>query len=311
MKKISILIPTYNEEGNIEAICKAVIDILLKELSYYDYEIIIIDNCSTDNTRPLIRKLCAQNPKIKAIFNTKNFGFPNSSYHGLCQMSGDCIIPIVADFQTPLNLLPSFVREWEAGYKLVIGIKTSSKESKFMWLVRTIYYKLLRTMSSESQLISHFMGYGLYDKRIIEILRESKDPLPFFKGILLSSGYKRKEVFYEQPERKSGKSSYSLMTYYNEAMLAFTSYPNIVLRTLTIISFLCSALSLMTAFGYLIYKLLFWDKFLTGTMPVLLGIFFFGSLQLFFIGFLSEYIMAINTRIMNRPLAIEEERINF
>jgi glycosyltransferase involved in cell wall biosynthesis len=311
MKKISILIPTYNEEGNIEPICQAVIDIILKDLPNYDYEITIIDNCSTDNTRPLIRKLCAQNSKIKAIFNTKNFGPANSSYHGLCQMTGDCVIPIVADFQAPLNLLPVFVREWEAGYKLVIGIKTSSQESKFMWLVRSIYYKLLRAMSSESQLISHFMGYGLYDKRIIEILREAKDPLPFFKGILLGSGYKRKEVFYEQPERKSGKSSYSLMRYYNEAMLAFTSYPNIVLRTLTIISFLCAALSLITAFGYLIYKLLFWDRFMIGTAPIIIGIFFFGSLQLFFIGFLSEYIMAINTRIMNRPLVIEEERINF
>ena len=249
MKKISILIPTYNEQGNIEPICQAIVNIMIKDLPIYDYEIIIIDNCSTDNTRTLIRKICGQNPKVKAIFNTKNFGPANSSYYGLCQTTGDCAIPIVADFQAPLHLLASFIREWEAGYKLVIGIKTSSKESKFMWLIRSIYYKLLRAMSSESQLISHFMGYGLYDKRIIEILRDAKDPLPFFKGILLSSGYKRKEVFYEQPERKSGKSSYSLMTYYNEAMLAFTSYPNIVLRTLTIISFLCAALQRQRPFG--------------------------------------------------------------
>jgi glycosyltransferase involved in cell wall biosynthesis len=310
MKKISILIPCYNEEENVVPISKAIVDIIEKELAQYDYEVLFIDNCSTDNTRSLLRTICAGNNKIKAIFNVRNFGQFNSPFHGLCQTMGDCAICICADFQDPVELIPTLVREWENGYKIVSCIKITSKENKFFRFLRTCYYKLIKKMSDIEQ-IEHFTGFGLYDKSFIDVLRNLHDPIPFLRGIVAELGFQRKEIQYEQQKRRAGKTHNNWYSLYDAAMLSFTSYTKIGLRIATIAGFIVAVITFFIAFIYLVYKLLFWNTFAAGTAPVVIGIFFIGSLQLFFIGFIGEYIMAINTRIMNRPLVIEEERINF
>lgn len=310
MKKISILVPCYNEEENVIPISEAIVHILKKDLSNYDYELIFIDNCSQDSTREKLEEICKKNEKIKAIFNAKNFGQFNSPFYGLCQTTGDCTIPICCDFQDPVKLIPVFVKEWENGAKIVSGIKTASKENKIMRFLRTIYYKLIKKMSDVEQ-IEHFTGFGLYDKSFIEVLRKLDDPTPFLRGIVAELGYKRKDIEYEQARRKAGKTSNNWYRLYDGAMLSFTSYTKIGLRLATIIGFILSGISFLVAILYLILKLIYWNSFPVGTIPILIGVFLFSSIQLFFIGLLGEYIMNINTRIMKRPLVVEEKRINF
>lgn len=309
MKKISVLIPCYNEEENVVPISEAIIAELQK-LSKYDYELIFIDNCSKDKTRELLSKLCDNNSKIKAIFNAKNFGQFNSPYYGLLQSTGDCTILICADFQDPVNMIPKFVKEWENGYKVVVGIKEKSKESKMMYFLRSCYYKVIKKISTTEQ-IEHFTGFGLYDKDFIEVLRKLDDPTPFLRGIVAEFGAKRKDIPYEQAKRKAGKTHNNFYSLYDAAMLSFTSYTKIGLRLATFVGIIISLLSFIIGIIYLILKLLYWDRFPAGTAPILIGMCFLGSIQLFFIGFLGEYILSINARIMKRPLVIEEKRINF
>ncbi len=310
MKKISVLIPCYNEEDNVIPMSEAITDIFEKELSSYDYELIFIDNDSKDTTREKLRQICAQNPRIKAIFNAKNFGQFNSPYYGMLQTTGDCTITMVCDFQDPVELIPQYVAEWEKGYKIVIGIKTSSQESRIMYGLRSLYYHLVKKFSDIEQ-IEHFTGSGLYDKDFIQVLRELKDPTPFLRGIVAELGYKRKEIPYEQPKRRAGKSKNNFYSLYDAAMLSVTSYTKIGLRLCTFIGMFCGFLSAFFGILYLIFKLIWWDRFAAGMAPVLIGMFMLGSLQLFFIGFIGEYVSSINQRVMNRPLVIEEERINF
>lgn len=310
MKKISIMIPCYNEEENVVPMSKAIVSLFETELTKYDYELLFIDNNSTDNTRPLLREICAKNPRIKAIFNAKNFGQFNSPYYGMCQTTGDCTIGMCCDFQDPVELIPQFIREWEKGYKIVCAIKTTSKENKIMRFLRTCYYKIIRKMSDIDQ-IEHFTGTGLYDKSFIEVLKKLDDPTPFLRGIVAELGYKRKDIPYEQQKRRAGKTHNNWFTLYDAAMLSFTSYTKIGLRIATIIGFIMAAISIIIALVYLILKLIYWDRFIAGMAPILLSVLGLGSLQLFFIGFMGEYILSMNKRIMNRPLVIEEERINF
>lgn len=310
MKKISIMIPCYNEEENVIPISKAVVEIMTKELPGYDYELLFIDNCSKDNTQSLLREICNQNSKIKAIFNAKNFGQFNSPFYGMCQTTGDCTICLCCDFQDPVELIPQMVAEWEKGYKIVSCIKTASKENRILRFLRTCYYKLIRKMSDVEQ-IEHFTGFGLYDKTFIEVLRELDDPTPFLRGIVAELGYKRKDLEYTQAERRAGKTHNNWYSLYDAAMLSFTSYTKVGLRIAMIMGFLFSMISVLFAIVYLVLKLMYWERFPAGTTPILIGVFLFGSIQLFFIGLLGEYIMNINTRVMKRPLVIEEERINF
>jgi glycosyltransferase involved in cell wall biosynthesis len=309
-KKISIMVPCYNEEENVVPLSEAVIATLEKDLPEYDYEILFIDNCSKDKTREKLILLCSKNKKIKAIFNTKNFGQFNSPYYGLCQTTGDCTICLCADFQDPIDMIPKFVHEWENGYKIVCGIKTSSKENKIMYFLRGVYYKAIKKMSEVEQ-IEQFTGFGLYDKSFIQVLRDLKDPTPFLRGIVAELGPERKEIPYEQQDRRAGKTSNNWYRLYDAAMLSFTSYTKIGLRLATFIGFGFSAVSVVIAIIYFILKLLHWNDFPAGMTPILLGVFVIGSMQLFFIGLLGEYIMNMNARLMNRPLVIEQERINF
>ena len=309
-KKISIMVPCYNEEENVVPLSEAVIATLEKDLPEYDYEILFIDNCSKDKTREKLILLCSKNKKIKAIFNTKNFGQFNSPYYGLCQTTGDCTICLCADFQDPIDMIPKFVHEWENGYKIVCGIKTSSKENKIMYFLRGVYYKAIKKMSEVEQ-IEQFTGFGLYDKSFIQVLRDLKDPTPFLRGIVAELGPERKEIPYEQQERRAGKTSNNWYRLYDAAMLSFTSYTKIGLRLATFFGFGLSAVSGVIGIIYFILKLLHWNDFPAGMTPILLGVFVIGSMQLFFIGLLGEYIMNMNARLMNRPLVIEQERINF
>lgn len=310
MKKISIMIPCYNEEENVGPISQAVVDIVTKELPQYDYELLFIDNCSQDNTQVLLREICRNNPKIRAIFNARNFGQFNSPFYGMCQTTGDCTVTMCCDFQDPVEMIPKMVKEWENGYKIVSCIKSASKENRFMRFLRTCYYKLIRKMSDVEQ-IEHFTGFGLYDKSFINVLRDLDDPAPFLRGIVAELGYKRTELEYTQEQRRAGKTHNNWYSLYDAAMLSFTSYTKVGLRIATIMGFLFSVISIVFAIIYLVLKLLYWERFPAGTAPILLGVFVFGSVQLFFIGLVGEYIMNINTRVMKRPLVIEEERINF
>lgn len=310
MKKISVMIPCYNEEENVVPISQAVVEMFVRDLPQYDYEILFIDNCSTDRTRDLLRMICSENKKIKAIFNVTNFGQFNSPYYGICQTTGDCTVSLCCDFQDPVELIPVFVREWENGYKIVSGIKSSSKENGLIYFLRTCYYKLIRNMS-DVEMIEHFTGFGLYDKTFVKLLQKLDDPIPFIRGVVAEYGYKRKDIEYEQPRRRAGKTHNNWYSLYDAAMLSFTSYTKVGLRLATFGGFIGAALSLLVAFVYLIMKLVWWDRFPAGMIPVLLGIFGIGSIQLFFIGLLGEYIMNINTRVMHKPLVVEEERINF
>lgn len=310
MKKISIMIPCYNEEENVVPISEAVIDIMQEKLSEYDFELLFIDNCSTDRTRDLLRMICNKDTRIKAILNARNFGQFNSPYYGMCQTTGDCTITMCCDFQDPVEMIPVFIREWEKGYKIVSAIKTSSRENRIMRFLRTCYYKAIKKMSDVEQ-IEHFTGFGLYDRSFIEVLQKLDDPTPFLRGIVAELGYKRKDIPYEQQKRAAGKTHNNWATLYDAAMLSFTSYTKIGLRIATIIGFLFSALSLLVAVVYLVLKLVFWDRFVAGMIPILLVVCILGSAQLFFIGLLGEYVISMNKRIMNRPLVIEEERINF
>lgn len=309
-KLISVVIPTYNEEENVIPLAQAIIAEFEQNLTEYQYEILFIDNHSADKTQERITLLCAQNDRIKAIFNAKNFGQFNSPYYALCQASGDAVILMCADFQDPIDMIPRFVSEWEQGHKIVCGIKSSSKENGLMYFLRSCYYKTIKAMSNVEQ-IEHFTGFGLYDVSFIEVLRSLDDSTPFLRGIVAELGFSRKEIPYTQARRRAGKTSNNLFRLFDAAMLSFTSYTKVGMRMATFFGFLCSAVSFFIALGYLVAKLLFWNFFMVGTAPLLIGVFFMGGIQLFFIGLLGEYTMSINARVMKRPLVIEERRINF
>ncbi len=310
MKKISVLIPCYNEEENVVPMSEAISDLFEKELRNYNYELIFIDNDSHDRTRELLRNICAKNKNIKAIFNAKNFGQFNSPYYGMLQATGDCVITMVCDFQDPIELIPQYIAEWENGYKIVIGIKTSSKENKIMYWLRGLYYKFVKKFSNVDQ-IEHFTGSGLYDRDFVNVLRDLDDPTPFMRGIVAELGYRRKEIPYEQPLRRAGKTHNNWYTLYDAAMLSITSYTKIGLRLCTFLGLATGGISFVIGLVYLIMKLIHWYSFQAGTAPILIGMFMLGAMQLFFIGMIGEYVLSINQRVMHRPLVIEEERINF
>ncbi len=309
-KTISVMIPCYNEEENARPIYEAVRDEFIKNLPEYNYEILFIDNKSKDNTRAVIEEICKEDKNVKAIFNSKNFGQFNSPYYGILNTSGDCTVTICADFQDPVELIPVFVKEWEKGYKIVIGRKTKSQENKLVYFLRGCYYKIIRKMSSV-EMIEQFTGFGLYDKSFVNTMRELNDPIPFIRGIVAELGPERKEVEYEQPKRRAGKTSNNWYSLFDAAMLSFTSYTKVGMRIAEFFGFFIAAISFLIGIGFLIAKLIYWDSFAAGYAPIIITVFFMGGIQLAFLGFIGEYILSINTRVMNRPLVIEEKRINF
>ncbi len=308
-KTISVMIPCYNEAENIRAITAAVSEEITRSLPEYDHEIVVIDNKSTDGTREILREICAEDPHVKAIFNVKNFGQFNSPFHGLMQCTGDCVISICADFQDPVELIPAMVHKWEEGHKVVCMVKSKSEESKLMYFIRGMYYNLIKKMSDVSQ-IRQFTGFGLYDQSFIEILRTLHDPTPFMRGIVAEYAPDHVEIEYTQPKRRAGKTHNNFFSLFAAAMLSFTSYTS-SLRIATFTGFVVALLSFIAGIVYLVLKIVNWYTFDAGQAPILLSVFFFGGVQLIFLGLLGEYVMSINTRVINRPLVIEEERLNF
>lgn len=310
MKKISIVVPCYNEEKNIVPMSEAIVGLFESELNGYEYEIIFIDNDSKDNSQNLIRKVCIKNRNIKAIFNAKNFGQFNSPYYGMLNSTGDCTVHLCCDFQDPVELIPDMVRAWENGNKIVVMQKSHSEERKIMYFLRTCYYKLIRRFSDVEQ-IEHFTGFGLYDRSFIDVLRRLNDPIPFLRGIVAELGYDIKIITYTQKRRRAGVSSNNFATLYDAAMLSITSYTKVGLRMATFMGFGVAFVSIIIALVYLVLKVLYWDQFVAGTAPIVVGMFFLGAVIMIFLGLIGEYLISINHRLMNRPLVIEKERINF
>jgi len=308
-KLISVVSSCYNEEGNVENLYLQVQEVFSK-LSEYDYEHIFIDNASVDKTVEILKRLAAQDKHVKVIINMRNFGSIRSGYYGLLQGKGDAIISIVSDLQDPPFMIREFIKKWEEGYKIVIGIKVRSKENKLMTIIRKIFYHLIKTIS-ETEQIKNATGFGLYDKQFFDILRKLEEPYPYFRGFITEFGFKRIEIPYTQPKREKGLSKSNFYNLYDMAMLGFVNHSKIPLRLASFIGFSVSLLGFLVTLGYFTYKLLYWDSFQVGIAPLIIGMFFIGGIQLFFLGIIGEYIGAIFTQIKNRPLVIEKERINF
>ncbi|HEY5157373.1 MAG TPA: glycosyltransferase family 2 protein [Anaerolineales bacterium] len=308
MTLISIITPCYNEEGNLQELCERISKVMA-ELDY-EYEHIFIDNASTDQTVNILRTMAAQNKRIKVIINTRNYGQIRSPYHALLQASGDAVIGMASDLQDPPEMIPEFIKKWEDGYKVVVGVKTHSEEFGLFYFLRSIYYRVLRKLS-DTQLIDNFTGFGLYDKQVVDILRGFDDPYPYFRGLIADIGFEYARIEFTQPRRKRGVSKNNFYTLYDMAMLGVTSYTKIPLRLATMLGFLSAILSFLIGIVYLIYKLIDWQNFSLGLAPVIIGLFFMGSIQLFFLGIVGEYIGSIYTLAVRRPLVIEKERINF
>ncbi len=309
-KHISVISPCYNEEGNVALLVEAVAKVFEK-LPQYTYEQVFIDNCSQDNTVEILRKIALTNKNVKVIVNERNFGWIRSPFHGLIQCHGDAVIYMVSDFQEPPELIPQFLEKWEEGFKIVIGIKNQSKENPLMFAVRKFFYNILSSASDGEPTIKNFTGFGLYDQKFITVLRGLDDQYPYLRGLVTELGFNRFEIPYTQPKRFAGKTSSNFFKLYDVAMLGFTSHSKLPLRLSAFVGFFSAIISFLVAVGYFIYKLIYWYEFQIGTAPMVIGIFFFSSVQLFFIGIIGEYIGAIHTQIRKRPLVIEKERINF
>jgi glycosyltransferase involved in cell wall biosynthesis len=310
-KHISVVTPCYNEEGNVANLVSVVAGIFEK-MSQYTYEHVFIDNNSTDKTVEILKNIAHSDKNVKIIINARNFGHIRSPFYGMLACKGDAIISIVADFQDPPEMIAQFLNKWEEGYKIVIGIKKKSKENPLMFAIRRFFYNLLSKMSdSGEQPVKNFTGFGLYDQQFISVLRTIDDPYPYFRGLITELGFDRYEIEYTQPQRAAGKTKNNFFTLYDIAMLGFTSHSKLPLRLSAFIGFFSAMVSLLVALGYLIYKLIFWNRFTVGIAPLVIGVFFFASVQLFFIGIIGEYIGAIHTQVRKRPLVIEKERVNF
>lgn len=305
-KKISVMVPTYNEEENVVPLSAAIIAEFESSLPAYDYEILFIDNCSTDRTRPLLRELAAGNPRIKAIFNARNFGQFNSPFHGICQTSGDCTVTLCADFQDPVELIPELVHKWEEGYKVVCAVKKKSEENKLVRFLRTCYYKMICKMSSVRQ-IEHFTGFGLYDRSFVEVLRGLEDPTPFLRGVIAELGFNVCTVPYTQAKRRAGKTHNNFNTLYDAAMQSFTIYTKTPIRLFTFLGFGLLGASVLGAVACLVLHLLSFSLHGLWLIPAFA---FFSSLNLIAVGILGEYVLTLRSKVIKRPLVIEEERIN-
>lgn len=310
MKKISVVVPCYNEEKSVHKIHKIITDLFKNELKNYDYELIFNDDYSTDNTRQELEQICAGDNKVKAVLNAKNFGFSRNVFYSLTQASGDAVFMFFGDLQDPPELLPDFVKKWEDGYKVIIGQKKDSDENKFTFFLRTIFYKIIDKYSQIPQ-IQHFNGYGLYDKSFIETIKQIEDPLPYLKGIVGEFAFDLAIVKYHQNKSERGVSNFNFLKYYDVAMLAITSYTKAFMRIATFIGIFLGSISIIFSIFIFISKLLNWDVYPYGLSALLVGIFFIGGVQMFFLGMLGEYVLTINSRLIKKPLVVTSKKINF
>lgn len=307
-KTICIVTPCCNEVDNVREMRNAVVDVFQSQ-PQYDYKHLFIDNASNDGTQKVLRDLAAEDSHVQVILNARNFGHIRSPYYGLLQGSGDANILMASDLQDPPAMILDFLKKWEEGYQIVVGVKESSEESKLLYMLRTIYYRLVRSISNV-ELMQHVTGFGLYDRRAIEILKKINDPYPYFRGLLSEIGLDIAKIPFRQPVRKRGLSKNNFYTLFDMAMLGITNHSRIPSRVATISGFILALMSILIAVLYLVAKMIFWNQFSIGIAPILISIFFIGAVQLFFIGILGEYIGAILTQVQNRPHVIEKERIN-
>ncbi len=308
MPFISVVTGCFNEEPNVRDLYEQV-RVVVESLPGYTYEHLFIDNASTDGTVDVLRELAAADPRVKVIVNTRNFGHLRSPHHAILQASGEAVISIVADLQDPPELIREFIARWEEGYKVVVGVRAASAERPPMRWVRVLYYTVIERLSEVPQ-VRNFTGFGLYDREVIEQVREIDDPYPYFRGLICDLGYRRAEITYSQPARQHGSSKNNLYTLYDLAMLGVTNHSKVPLRLATMAGFLLSIVAIGVSVIYLVMKLLFWQTFSFGLAPVLIGIYFFGAVQLLFIGVMGEYVGSIHTQVYHRPLVVEKERIN-
>jgi polyisoprenyl-phosphate glycosyltransferase len=314
MPVLSVVTGCYNEVENVEELYERVRSTMEglppNDGQPYDYEHIFIDNASTDGTVEVLRGLCAKDPRVRVIVNTRNFGHIRSPFYGLLQARGDAAIYIVADLQDPPEMIREFVARWEDGYKVVVGVKKQSREKRTVFFFRGFFYGVIDRLS-EVPLVRHFTGFGLYDRAVMDKLMEIDDPYPYFRGLICDLGYEMAEIPYSQPARRRGITKNNFYTLYDMAMLGITNHSKVPLRLAAMAGFAMSMLALMIACIYLVMKLAFWNTFELGLAPLVIGVYLLGSVQLFFIGILGEYIGSIHTQVYHRPLVIEKERINF
>jgi glycosyltransferase involved in cell wall biosynthesis len=309
MKTISILTACFNEEDNVEELYRRV-RAVMAGLGRYRYEHVFIDNASTDNTVAVLKKMAAADTNVKIIVNARNFGHIRSPMHALHQTRGDAVIGLVADLQDPPEMIADMVREWENGYSMVLGIKRSSEENSLMFWVRKRYYHLVNRLSSV-ETFENFTGFGLYDRRVVDLVKSFSDPYPYFRGMLAEIGLPHKKLYYDQPARKCGITKNNFYTLYDIGMLGVINHSKVPLRLMAFAGLAGALFSFLVGFGYFIYKLAFWNNFTVGIAPLVIGIFFLGSIQLLFLGVLGEYVGAIHTQVQNRPFVVEKERVNF
>jgi polyisoprenyl-phosphate glycosyltransferase len=308
-QKITILTPCFNEVENIEALAEAIIEVS-KKIPEITINHLFIDNASTDGTIEKLRSLALKYNHIQVILNNRNYGHIRSPMYGLFQAKGDAVVIIASDFQDPPELIVDFVKKWQNGYEVVIGIKKGSEESILFYMIRSLYYNLINRLS-DTPLIKNFTGFGLYSRKTIETLRSLEDPYPYFRGLISELGFNIAKVYFKQPIRNRGVTKNNFYTLYDMAMLGITNHSKVPLRLATFSGFLFSFFSFLVGLGYFIYKLIFWDRFELGMAPLVIGIFFFSAVQLFFIGIIGEYVGSIHTQALKRPLVNEKERINF
>ena len=309
MRTVSIVTPCYNEESNVIHLYKRITTVL-DTCPDYAFDIIFIDNASTDNTVQMIKSLIQKDSRVRLIVNARNFGHIRSPYYGLLQATGDAVILMASDLQDPPELIREFIKQWEAGFKIVAGVKTTAEESKLFFTIRKTYYSMVNRIAN-IKLINNFTGFGLYDRNVIDIMKSLNDPYPYLRGLVSELGSDVAEVEFNQPQRKRGITKNNFYTLYDMAILGVTSHSKVPLRLAVFAGFCLSATSLGMALLYLILKLMLWNSFSFGTAPLLMGLFFFASVQLFFLGLLGEYVGNLQTQILNRPLVVEKERINF
>ena len=309
MKTISIMTPCYNEEANVQELYQRVRGVM-SSLGQYRYEHIFIDNASSDRTIAILKRLAAEDSNVKIIVNARNFGHICSPMHALLQARGDAVISIVADLQDPPEMIADFIREWESGFFMVLGIKRSSEENGAMFWARKRYYRLVNRLSS-IETFENFTGFGLYDRRVIDQLKTFEDPYPYFRGMIAEIGLAHKKLHYDQPSRKRGITKNNFYSLYDMGMLGIINHSKVPLRLATFAGFAGAVASFLTGLGYFLYKLMFWNRFSVGTAPLVIGIFLLGSIQLVFMGLLGEYVGAIHTQVRRRPLVVELERVNF
>lgn len=309
MRLISIVTPCYNEEENVREVYEQVKEVF-DDLEDYTYEHIFIDNASKDKTVAILREIAKDDKRVKVIVNTRNFGHIRSPYHAMLQTKGDAVTFIAADLQDPSYLIKEFIRKWEEGYKVVMGIKKQSEESRIIFGLRKLYYRVLRRLS-DVELVEQYTGFGLYDRQVVEILRGLNDPYPYIRGLIADIGFESAKIEYVQPRRKRGITKNNFYTLFDMVMLGMTSYSKVPLRLATMLGFVLAVISMLAAIFYFVYKIIFWKSFSLGIAPLVVGLFFFASVQLFFIGIVGEYVGFIHTQVLKRPLVIERERINF